>query len=700
MIDMTPQQEYAIEVVERVMSSISLASTLFIILTFTAFPSFRKPINRLVVYASVGNILVNIATIVSVSAIPTRGGSPELCRFQGFFIQMFMPADSLWTLCMALNVYLTFFHNYNAEDLRNLEVTYAICCYGIPFIPSLIYLILDLSADKGIYGPAVLWCWVSSGHEWMRIAFFYVPVWVVIGTTLIIYASTGKVICRQRNALQAFAENSNHAPVIENPFTAVNSNGVTRVTEIQVTSESIQDPAEGDRSGAGSRSSFTSTRDLGDAANPIARPEHALTRTPTTGSWKERWDANQNTSSNGQAENAPGSTSKAPWITETEQFRASISAGRPLPRDLLLHLEGHRPNNGAARKNSLARVQANRAAWSYAKVSFLMFLALFIVWVPSTVNRIYAIAHPTKPNFALNAIAAGVLPLQGFWNFCMYIATSRTQCKDAYIDIRDGVTVWYRRKFNKKRPGNRFSKDAQSVFSSNGRKRLGSNAEGVDGEKSATIPRSSSVRNETSLSRAVSVATTAKTSPRPPSTATSRSTFSISNISPAGYYMPKPRGSRSSPHKDIPSARTPATVQEQLRLKALQTSPTKSSRSGSNRRSELSTTSSLGKRVPLSPSVPPMSPRSIHSFATNRSLHAVSEVEGEEPKETNAKPTGKRKVNRARTVSTSSRDKELPVPPRKRASTSTLTMVTTMSSIPDKDTETEGSSAAYRDSRP
>ncbi|KAK8158394.1 hypothetical protein BC567DRAFT_275434 [Phyllosticta citribraziliensis] len=655
MIDMTPQQEYAIEVVERVMSSISLASTLFIILTFTAFPSFRKPINRLVVYASVGNILVNIATIISVSAIPARGGSPELCRFQGFFIQMFMPADSLWTLCMALNVYLTFFQydtpnefhirlltccsNYNAEDLRNLEVTYAICCYGIPFIPSLIYLILDLSADKGIYGPAVLWCWVSSGHEWMRIAFFYVPVWVVIGTTLIIYASTGKVICRQRNALQAFAENSNHAPVIENPFTAVNSNGVTRVTEIQVTSESIQEPAEGDRSGAGSRSSFTSTRDLGDTATPIARPEHALTRTPTTGSWKER-------------------------------------------------------------KNSLARVQANRAAWSYAKVSFLMFLALFIVWVPSTVNRIYAIAHPTKPNFALNAIAAGVLPLQGFWNFCMYIATSRTQCKDAYIDIRDAATVWYHRKFNKKRPGNRFSKDAQSVFSSNGRKRLGSNAEGFDGEKSATIPRSSSVRNETSLSRAVSVATTVKTSPRPPSTATSRSTFSISNISPAGYYMPKPRGSRSSPHKDVPSARTPATVQEQLRLKALQTSPTKSSRSGSNRRSASSATSSLGKRVPLSPSVPPMSPRSIHSFATNRSLHAVSEVEGEEPRETNAKPTGKRKVNRARTVSTSSRDKELPVPPRKRHSSSTLTMVTTMSSIPDKDAETEGSSAAYRDSRP
>ncbi|KAK7556679.1 hypothetical protein IWX50DRAFT_653213 [Phyllosticta citricarpa] len=697
---MTPDQEYVIEVVERVMSSISLASTLFIILTFTAFPMFRKPINRLVVYASVGNVLVNIATIISVSAIPGRGGSDELCRFQGFFIQMFMPADSLWTLCMALNVYLTFFHNYNAEDLRNLEVTYAICCYGIPFIPSLIYLILDLSADKGIYGPAVLWCWVSSNHEWMRIAFFYVPVWVVIAITLLIYASTGKVICRQRSALRAFADNSNPAPIIENPFTTINSNVVTRVTEIQVTSESIQDSAEGDRSEAGSRSSFNSTRDIGDAAASVARPEQPLTRTPTTGSWKERWNANQNKPSNGQAENVASSSSKTPWITETEQFRASISAGRPPPPDLLLDLEGNRPNTGAARKNSLARIQANRAAWGYAKVSFLMFVALFIVWVPSTVNRVYAIAHPTKPNFALNAIAAAVLPLQGFWNFMMYIATSRNQCKEAYVEVRDGVTLWFRHRFSRNRSGSYFSKDAQSTFSINGRKRLGSNSDGVDGEKPENqAPRSSSVRNETSLSRAVSVATTAKTSPRPPSTATSRSTFSISNISPAGYYMPKPRGSRSSPHKDVPSARTPATTQEQLRLKALQSSPTKTSRSGSNRRSVASTTSSLGKRVPQSPVVP-MSPRSIHSFATGRSLHAVSEVEGEEPKETSARPTGKRKVSRARTISASStHDKELPKPPHKRASSSTLTMVTTLSSINDKDTEAEGSSAAKQEGK-
>lgn len=47
--------------------------------------------------------------------------------------------------------------NYNAVDLRSLELRYFISCYGICFIPALIYLILDESRLKtGIYGDAVV----------------------------------------------------------------------------------------------------------------------------------------------------------------------------------------------------------------------------------------------------------------------------------------------------------------------------------------------------------------------------------------------------------------------------------------------------------------------------------------------------------------------------------------------------------------
>ncbi|KAJ9651137.1 hypothetical protein H2201_009283, partial [Coniosporium apollinis] len=52
----------AIEIVERVMSVLSMLGTNFIIGTFVAFPAFRKPINRLILYATIGNALTNVAT--------------------------------------------------------------------------------------------------------------------------------------------------------------------------------------------------------------------------------------------------------------------------------------------------------------------------------------------------------------------------------------------------------------------------------------------------------------------------------------------------------------------------------------------------------------------------------------------------------------------------------------------------------------
>lgn len=79
-------QMRVIEVSERTMSVLSLIGSLFIISTFIAFPFFRKPINRLVFYASIGNILCNTATLISTSGLGA-GESSSLCQFQGVLIQ-------------------------------------------------------------------------------------------------------------------------------------------------------------------------------------------------------------------------------------------------------------------------------------------------------------------------------------------------------------------------------------------------------------------------------------------------------------------------------------------------------------------------------------------------------------------------------------------------------------------------------------
>jgi hypothetical protein len=68
----------------------------------------------------------------------------------------FMPADALWTLTMACNVYLSFFRKYSQHDLRGLEWKYGIFCYGIPFVPALAYLFVNNPVRGRVYGSAVV----------------------------------------------------------------------------------------------------------------------------------------------------------------------------------------------------------------------------------------------------------------------------------------------------------------------------------------------------------------------------------------------------------------------------------------------------------------------------------------------------------------------------------------------------------------
>ena len=94
-----------------------------------------------------------------------------------YHVDRFMPADCFWTLAMAVNVYLTFYHKFDAERLRRMEIFYLIACYGIPFIPALAFLFIKTSSGTRVYGDASLWCWICQEWDVLRIAVFYGPVW-------------------------------------------------------------------------------------------------------------------------------------------------------------------------------------------------------------------------------------------------------------------------------------------------------------------------------------------------------------------------------------------------------------------------------------------------------------------------------------------------------------------------------------------
>lgn len=86
--DSKPLSEIAdLAIIERVCSVFSLLGCFFIIGTFATSKYFHKPINRLVFYASFGNLMTNVATLMSTSF--TQDVASAGCQFQAFLIQMY-----------------------------------------------------------------------------------------------------------------------------------------------------------------------------------------------------------------------------------------------------------------------------------------------------------------------------------------------------------------------------------------------------------------------------------------------------------------------------------------------------------------------------------------------------------------------------------------------------------------------------------
>lgn len=106
-------------------------------------------------------------------------------------------------------------------------------------------------------------------------------------------------------------------------------------------------------------------------------------------------------------------------------YSVNITSARPSPASI---------SNLAQRKNK-ATMEANRAAFGYAKVASLFFVSLLVTWVPSSINRVYSLIHPDTISVQYTYAAGIVLSLMGFWNAVIYIATSHRACGALIVSI-------------------------------------------------------------------------------------------------------------------------------------------------------------------------------------------------------------------------------------------------------------------------
>jgi hypothetical protein len=84
---LTESQLESLVIIERTSAVLSLAGTALVITTFCGSKAFRTLSNTLILYASFGNVLSNVAHLVAIAGV-TAGPNSALCQMQGFLQQM------------------------------------------------------------------------------------------------------------------------------------------------------------------------------------------------------------------------------------------------------------------------------------------------------------------------------------------------------------------------------------------------------------------------------------------------------------------------------------------------------------------------------------------------------------------------------------------------------------------------------------
>ncbi len=123
---------------------------------------------------------------------------------------------------------------------------------------------------------------------------------------------------------------------------------------------------------------------------------------------------------------------------------SSSSEASSHPKSYSVNITSARPSlphkqTSQQRKNK-ATMEANRAAFGYAKVASLFFVSLLVTWVPSSINRVYSLIHPGRIPIQYAYSAGIVLSLMGFWNAVIYISTSHRACRMLFSSIFHGNT--------------------------------------------------------------------------------------------------------------------------------------------------------------------------------------------------------------------------------------------------------------------
>jgi len=160
-------QERLVYDARLVCSSISIVGALFVMVVYFSLSRLRAMFAfRLIMYLSSCDLLFSAAMLLG-----PLDGSSSLCKVQAVVITVFGLATVLWTVAIALTMYLVVMSRSRNVEMH--EAKMALVCYGLPVLVAVLPFLTHS------YGENLQWCWLETDHEgsiW-QVAVFYGPLW-------------------------------------------------------------------------------------------------------------------------------------------------------------------------------------------------------------------------------------------------------------------------------------------------------------------------------------------------------------------------------------------------------------------------------------------------------------------------------------------------------------------------------------------
>ncbi|KAI9337489.1 hypothetical protein BDR26DRAFT_1008475 [Obelidium mucronatum] len=209
--------------------AISIFANICLVLSVWRIKKLQQPFHRLQAYLAASEIIVAICWMTGSAISPIE----PLCMSFGVVYQFAVTAVSCWTMVLSIFCYLTI--TYSPSVAKKYWICYHCYVWGSSLFYACILLLVQVTSKaNNVLGDSTFECWISNQYPILRIALFYVLLWIHFIIILCLYglmirrvASVSAEACEESSSAQ------NHAVTTASISTTNTSNSISTTGKSQ-----------------------------------------------------------------------------------------------------------------------------------------------------------------------------------------------------------------------------------------------------------------------------------------------------------------------------------------------------------------------------------------------------------------------------------------------------------------------------------